>query len=100
MSQREVTGTITPAGAIGIYDQIDDLNGKSRWKHQTHDWWILYSGGLYLISNGTNMWYRVSESELGEYPNNIESTGVATVSVYSAVSIPIAMHHYKQIAES
>ena len=83
MSQREVTGSITPATAIGIYDQIADLNGKSRWKHQSQDWWIRWGGTSWFIADtaetGGSFWMRIDSSEMGDYVINSGTTGTATV---------------------
>ena len=90
MSQREVTGTITPAEAIGVYDQITDYNGKSRWKHQSEDWWIAWEGSTFwMIQNhpdtaANKSWLRMDSSELGDYVINSETTGTATVTEYVA----------------
>ena len=103
MSQREVTGTITPTTALGIYDQIEDYNGKSRWKHQSQNWWIVWSSPLWFVADDAvlapipDSWYRIDASELGAYTGNVGTTGVATVSEYVAgLSIPIAMYHYRR----
>jgi len=85
--QLEVTGSITPVEATGVYGRISDYNGQARWKHQTNDYWIFWSSSRatwYIAPSateppGSNYWQRVDADVVGSYSPQRGATGTAVV---------------------
>lgn len=92
-----VTGVITPAAAVGIYDRIADYGGLPAYKHATEDWyiWQIDSGVDGYIDINLSiavgdvehaMWYLSGQGAGqvdGQYAPLYGATGTARAAVYT-----------------
>jgi hypothetical protein len=110
----EVTGTITPTGALGRYAPRADINGKSAWEHVEGGWFIAHlAANIYTISNNVSpaaASVRWNEEDgldddvpaLGAYEASTGATGTATVSEYVEPSegTPLGSYWKHRLTES
>ena len=72
MADLIVSGSTNPEALNGDYSEDGELNGKTRYKHDSQNYWVFWSTDRWKIQNsnmgtGANYFQRIDANVLGAY---------------------------------